>query len=361
MIGVLAVSVSKGLGEFELNSSFDVQNGILAVLGASGSGKSLTLKCIAGLIEPESGHVVLNGRTLFSSEKKINIPPHRRNIGYVFQNYALFPHLTVAQNIAFGIGKMENRIKKQKVQEFITKMQLEGYENHYPCQISGGQQQRTALARTLITEPELLLLDEPFSALDSHVKMLLEEELMNNIRKNYSGLIILVTHDVQEAYRLSDQILIFDKGRTVQMGTKEEILYMPNNENTARLTGCTNFFAVNVAGEEAGALILESGGLTIRTRERIKWKSDKLIAGIHAHNLKILSDAHGYCSNTYGCEIIQRTDGIFSAQLKVRCGSLVLDVTVSKFSCPHISNHNNKLKLHIPPDKVFVLDNSFYN
>ena len=172
---MLEVTIEKTTGSFTLQTSFTAGKGALAILGSSGCGKSMTLKCIAGLYTPDKGSIKLNDSILYSSEQKISVPPRKRNIGFVFQNYALFPNLTVEQNIAYGIRDFEKPERRQKVADMIKRMQLTGLENQYPSQLSGGQQQRTALGRTLITEPSLLLLDEPLSALDSHIKYLLEK------------------------------------------------------------------------------------------------------------------------------------------------------------------------------------------
>ena len=169
------VEIKKKTGNFCLEVKFCAEEEIFALLGASGCGKSMTLKCIAGIETPDEGHIILNGRVLFDSEKKINIIPQKRKVGYMFQDYALFPNMTVEKNIMAGMGKHPS---VEIVQNYIERFQLNGLENRLPAQLSGGQKQRVALARMMAAEPEILLLDEPLSALDSYLKWQMEEELM---------------------------------------------------------------------------------------------------------------------------------------------------------------------------------------
>ena len=161
----LEVDIEKKLGDFRLRAAFTCDKGITGILGASGSGKSMTLKCIAGIERPDRGRIVLDGRVLFDSRQKINLKPQKRRVGYMFQNYALFPTMTVTQNIAAGQG-----ISADRVREMIERFHLKGLEGHYPSELSGGQQQRVALARIMAYRPDLILLDEPFSALDDNLK-----------------------------------------------------------------------------------------------------------------------------------------------------------------------------------------------
>jgi len=229
---MLDVTIRKSLGDFKLHANFHADNEILGVLGPSGSGKSITLRSIAGIETPNEGRIVVNDRVLFDSREKVNILPRQRNIGYVFQNYALFPHLTVKENIAFGLQGLNKRDKTDRVQETLHIFRLKDRENHYPAQLSGGQQQRVSLARTLITRPDLLLLDEPFSALDNHIKRHLENELLEIIRNNFTGTVLLVTHNIEEAHRLCNRILVYAHGKSVQMGDKHEDDNDPQKLNT---------------------------------------------------------------------------------------------------------------------------------
>lgn len=217
----VAVNVKKKLGDFTLQAEFTGEASRIGILGASGCGKSMTLKCIAGIETPDEGEICVNGKTMFSSTQKINIKPQQRKTGYLFQNYALFPTMTAAENIAAGVRG--SRAEKQKrVSEMIAAFQLEGLEKRLPGELSGGQQQRVALARIMASEPEMILLDEPFSALDMFLKEQLKNELMEML-KDYKGTVILVSHDRDEIYQFSEELLIMDKGSVIACGKTKEI------------------------------------------------------------------------------------------------------------------------------------------
>lgn len=197
----LLVDIEKQLANFKLNVAFTAQQETLGILGGSGSGKSMTLRCLAGVETPTRGRIVLNGRTLFDADRQINLPCDQRRVSLVFQNYALFPHLTVAQNIAFGLQHLPKLLRQQQVTQQLALVKLQGLGDRFPHQISGGQQQRVALARALAIEPELLLLDEPFSALDTHLRNQMEQQLLATL-SSYQGITLFVTHNLEEAYRL---------------------------------------------------------------------------------------------------------------------------------------------------------------
>ncbi|MCL2033383.1 MAG: ATP-binding cassette domain-containing protein [Oscillospiraceae bacterium] len=180
----LFVDIEKRLGKFKLELKFETNSGVLGLLGASGSGKSMTLKCIAGIERPDRGKVVLDGVTLFDSESGVNLPPQKRRVGYLFQNYALFPNMTVSQNILCGLYRDKSKPNKEKaLNEILDLFQLGGLESHKPSQLSGGQQQRVALARILVGSPNLLMLDEPFSALDGHLRGHLQIQMRHLLQK----------------------------------------------------------------------------------------------------------------------------------------------------------------------------------
>ncbi len=212
----LSVDIEKDLGDFHLKSKFTAGDETLAILGASGCGKSMTLKCIAGVETPDSGRIVLDGKVLFDSGKKINLPARLRKTGYLFQNYALFPNMTVEQNIACGIHRKKEETRKI-VKEKISAFYLDGLEKQYPSQLSGGQQQRVALARMLAGEPQLIMLDEPLSALDSFLKWKLEQEILR-VKESFHGSILFVSHSRDEVYRLCDRIVAMEDGKTQEAG-----------------------------------------------------------------------------------------------------------------------------------------------
>lgn len=353
---MLEVSITKSTGDFSLASCFTAEKEILGILGPSGCGKSMTLQCIAGLQQPDEGRIVLNGKILYDSQRGIHVSPRFRKIGYMFQNYALFPHLTVAQNIAFGIQHVEKITRRKLVSEMIEKMHLAGLADSYSNQLSGGQQQRVALARTLITQPELLLLDEPFSALDNHVKSHLELELQQTIQNSYAGTVLLVTHNLDEAYRLCDRIIMYSKGQIVQIGKKEEIIHQPANLTVARITGCKNLFPVEIAGEEGNALILRAKGLLLKARKYRANDSKKMIAGIRAHHLQIRSDFSDTI-NSFTCEIMNTIEGVFSTTIMAKCFDHIFQVEVSKEKWSQlIDSKNRDFYLHFPFEHIFLVD-----
>ncbi len=230
----------------------------MAILGPSGCGKTMTLKCIAGLMTPDQGKIVLNEQALFDSQQKINLPARQRKIGFLFQNYALFPHLTVHENIAFGIRQLPTTQKNERVQQLLGKMRLDRFGHRYPVELSGGQQQRVALARAMAPEPEVLLLDEPFSALDTQVKERLEAELLE-IQSDFKGHMLFVTHNLAEAYRLSSKMAVYETGGLLQWGERRTIIECPANKTVACLTGMDNIFDGIISGIEGSRVDIRLG------------------------------------------------------------------------------------------------------
>ena len=201
----LSVDIRKALGNFHLAVQFDAGDETLALLGASGCGKSVTLKCIAGILTPDEGHIELDGVTLYDSASRINLPPQRRQVGYLFQQYALFPNMTVRQNIAAAVRDKARR--QTEVAEKLRQFRLEAVADQKPGQLSGGQQQRCALARILASEPTAILLDEPFSALDFLTRISMQEWLLDQWQR-HKRTILFITHDVEEALFLSSSVLV---------------------------------------------------------------------------------------------------------------------------------------------------------
>ncbi|HJX62273.1 MAG TPA: ATP-binding cassette domain-containing protein, partial [Dehalococcoidia bacterium] len=195
---MLEVDIRRRLGAFHLATAFSAADEIAVLFGPSGAGKSLTLQAIAGILRPDKGLVRVNGLTAFDSSAGINLPPQERRIGYVPQGYALFPHLTVAHNVGYGLSGLDRRRRAERVQEMVRLLGLDGLEERRPRELSGGQQQRVALARALVFRPRLLLLDEPFAALDEAIRSTLRQELLD-IRRRMAVTIVLVTHDLVEA------------------------------------------------------------------------------------------------------------------------------------------------------------------
>ncbi len=230
---LLSVDIEKRMGSFRLRSSFTVDGECLALLGASGCGKTMTLRCIAGIEKPDRGRITLGDRVLFDSEKKVNLPARERGVGYLFQNYALFPNMTVRQNVTCVAKDLSY------AEELLERFCLSEVAELLPAELSGGQSQRTALARMLATKPAVLLLDEPFSALDNYLRTRIEHEILD-LLEDFQGPSVLVTHDRNEAYRLGSRIGVMDDGNVVELRPKEEFFDRPQTVAAARLTGCKN-------------------------------------------------------------------------------------------------------------------------
>lgn len=236
-MSILIENISKKFEQFNaLNQvNLEIKNGsLVALLGPSGSGKSTLLRVLAGLENPDAGRIWLNG------QDTTQVPLQKREIGFVFQNYALFPHLTVSQNIAFGLEIRDINLSRkiQRVQELLQLMQLEKFADRYPNQLSGGQRQRVALARALAVEPKVLLLDEPFAALDAKIRKQLRNWL-RNLHQHISVTTVFVTHDHVEAFELAHEIVVLENGNIVQIGTPQEIIDHPANHFV------TNFLDIN--------------------------------------------------------------------------------------------------------------------
>ena len=227
---MLKVNIKKKLNKFNLEFNFEKDKDIIGLIGSSGSGKSMTLKCIAGIEKPDKGQIILNDRILFDSEKKINVKTKDRHIAYLFQNYALFPNMTVWKNIFISVNKKYSNIEKQdKVKNMIQSLELSGLENKYPDELSGGQQQRVALARIVVNEPEYLLLDEPFSAIDAFLKWNLAKELKKTIKFFDKGT-LFVSHNINEVYYICKRSIIMANGEVVEEGNIKEIIENPKTE-----------------------------------------------------------------------------------------------------------------------------------
>ncbi|MCL1992863.1 MAG: sulfate/molybdate ABC transporter ATP-binding protein [Spirochaetes bacterium] len=237
----LYIDIEKTFPDFRLSLQLDAGDEVVGLLGSSGCGKSLSLKCIAGIETPDKGRIVINGDTVFDSEKRINIPPQQRHTGFLFQNYALFPTKTVWNNISSVIQKPKAQ-RDVIVADIVKLFQLEGVKNLYPMHISGGQQQRVALARILVSQPKILLLDEPFSALDTHLKWKVEQEIAA-VLADFSGTTIFVSHDRSEAYRMSAKIAVMENGEIESAGTREDVFNSPKTLAAALITGCKNVSA----------------------------------------------------------------------------------------------------------------------
>ncbi len=357
---MLEVSIKRKLPGFVLDVKFTVNQEIMAILGPSGSGKTMTLQCIAGLTQPDEGFIKLNDKILFDSTQNINLSPQRRKVGLVFQNYALFPHLTVSQNIAYGIQDRTLIEKKERVTQLLGKMHIGELGQRFPKQLSSGQQQRVALARALAPEPDILLLDEPFSALDSQVQERLAIELLS-LQSFYKGNILLVTHNLAEGYKMASRIAVYYSGQVIQCDSKQKVIISPANHTVARLTGVRNLFkgsVIEIQGENAFVLIPE-----FQEKVRIELKGTAKPVLNQSINLGIrpeyvhLSD--NPVENTLKCVVDRMIEGIasidcfFYIQGKTDSRHLI-EATLSKADAGRIST-GQECFLHLHPEHLNIL------
>ena len=235
----ISAKITKQYKDFTLDVAFENAGSRLGILGASGSGKSMTLRCLAGIETPDAGKIMLNDRVLYDSAAGINLKPQKRKVGYLFQNYALFPNMTVEENIAAGLGQIPKNERSEIVTSMIRRFRLEGREKHRPDQLSGGQQQRVAFARIMAYQPELLLLDEPFSAMDSYLKDVLQQQLLEML-EDYHGDVIMVSHNRDEIFKLCQNTMIIHDGKIEVMGDTLEIFRNPQTLESARISGVKN-------------------------------------------------------------------------------------------------------------------------
>lgn len=342
----LSVDIEKKLGNFHLRVQFETGNEVMSILGPSGCGKSMTLKCIAGIEKPDRGKIILDGVTLFDSEKKINLPPQKRKVGYLFQQYALFPNMSVEQNIACGVR--DKKREKELVTAMIQAMNLETMEKKKPNQLSGGQQQRVALARILANEPEVLLLDEPFSALDTYLRFQLEREVQEIMRR-FGKTVVLVSHDRDEVFRLTDSIGIMHNGRMETIGDKKEVFKNPVTRNGAMLTGCKNISRAKMLDEnhvyaKDWDLELYVPGIS----SNIKY------VGIRLHDVKIGGEAE----NGIQCRVADVIENPFSYTIMLRPmgreTKIPLGIQLSKNLWNEI--RAEELTVHLPSEKILLLE-----
>lgn len=233
----LVVNIKKKLRDFTLDANFEVDDFRLAVLGQSGAGKSMLLKCIAGIETPDEGQIILDGTVLFDSTKKVNRSIQQRSIGYLFQDYALFPNMTVKQNIEISTKG------KQALKNYIRDVGLSGFENEYPDNLSSGQKQRVALARILVSKPRVLLLDEPFSALDENIKLNMELELLDMLA-TFNKTVLFVSHNRQEVFHISERSVVLHQGKTGKVKETALLYQNPTTYSEAMLVGFKNIYPI---------------------------------------------------------------------------------------------------------------------
>lgn len=309
---MIEVHIEKSFGDFVLNVSFTAGNEVLALLGGSGSGKSMTLRAIAGIVTPDRGRIVVDDVVFFDSEKKIDLSPQQRQVGLLFQNYALFPTMTVLENVRTGVRTGSRAEKRATAEAALERFQLSALRDRLPNALSGGQQQRAALSRILVGNPRILMLDEPFSALDSHLRDRLEREVLSLIR-DFGGTTLLVSHSRDEVFRMADRVAVYNEGHIDAIDEKHRLFQSPGTYRAALLTGCKNFSPVSGLRHEDGQTCFHADGWDMDLRVPGSGSGD--LAGIRGHHLR-LAEAPG--PNTYEMEQVGVIEDTFEYVLLLR-------------------------------------------
>ena len=366
----LEVNIRKSFSSFTLDVAFEAGDETLGVLGASGCGKSLTMRCIAGIETPDEGRIVVNDRVFFDSERKINLTPQQRKTALLFQSYMLFPNLTVAENVAAGIGREASKADRDAlVAAELKRFGLEGFDRRYPAQLSGGQQQRVALARMLAARPGILMLDEPFSALDAHLKSVLEQNLVS-LFDAFHGTVLYVSHDIDEALRFCDRIAVVETGRITEMGTGDDLVNRPQSLAGVKLSGCKNATAAVRVDERS--VRLPKWGIEAATSAAVP--EDVKALGVRAF---FLQRVDGPGENCYRVRVDRVSDSRF--ERTVLLGFLDRDESeaptvsrtddemkylhqhlfwrVDKLAVPadELPHEGEELWIRIPPNKVYLV------
>ena len=318
----LVVDIEKDLAGYSLDVSFRVDDAreVMGLLGASGCGKSMTLKCIAGVVTPDCGHIELDGRVLFDSESRVDVPARDRRVGYLFQDYALFPNMDVLHNVMAGVRSRDAAERRRVAMGQIRAFRLEGLERLRPAQLSGGQRQRVAIARIMGSDPDLLLLDEPFSALDGYLRWQLELELSDTLRE-FGRPTVFVSHSRDEVYRLCDTVCVVSSGTSEPKLTVPQLFSAPDTLSAALISGCKNVSRARPVGR--GLLACDDWGVTLRASREVA--PDATHVGIRAHYLRVVSVGEGLAGsvpadgtatgadgNLIPCEVDRVIDSTFS-------------------------------------------------
>lgn len=325
----LMASLSKKFDAFDLDISFSLPLGITMLFGASGSGKSTVLNCLAGLLTPDSGHIRLGGETLYDSAKQINMPPQRRAIGYVFQNLALFPHLTVEKNIAYGVRESDSQAR---IAEILQAFRIAPLRHRKPRDISGGEQQRVALARSLVTHPRALLLDEPLSALDPGTK----SHIMDDLRswtEHHDIPVLYVTHSREEVFSMGKYVIVLDSGKAVFAGTPREVLSGHRHESLAEWRGIENVFSgtIQALHEPQGTMTFRTGSIDLEVPLGRKQVNDWVRVGVSASDILLANqEPHGLSARNVLAGIIQSIEQRdATAIVKVDCRGTTFEAHVT--------------------------------
>jgi iron(III) transport system ATP-binding protein len=339
--------------------SFDVEPGeFFTLLGPSGCGKTTTLRCVAGLEKPQEGKIHLRGRTVFDSSSRVFVVPNQRNIGMVFQSYAIWPHLTVFNNVAFPLkasGQRNFKILRDKVERALDLVGLWGFEDRPATQLSGGQQQRVALARALVKEPDLLLLDEPLSNLDTKLRERMRSEL-KRLQRELGITTLYVTHDQMESILLSDRIAVMNGGQILQLGRPGEIYDQPNSQFVADFMGATNLLNGTLRGEVHAAtveVVDTDIGPILCSFSRQMACGAQIVISVRPENIKIARENRPEDSNVFDGLIKERTHymGLIEYRIDVRGRELKVRATADGADI----NGNGVVRLRLAPEKCVAI------
>lgn len=371
----LEVDIEKKFKGFHLQSQFTAGDETMGLLGASGCGKSLTMRSIAGIERPDAGKIVVNGTVFFDrapgKKARVDLTPQQRKTALLFQNYMLFPNLTVAQNVAAGISKdVSPADRDAMVQTELKRFGLSGFERRYPVQLSGGQQQRVALARMLAARPGILMLDEPFSALDAHLKSVLEQNLVS-LFDAFRGTILYVSHDIDEALRFCDRIAVVEAGHIMEMGTGEDLVNRPQSQAGIKLSGCKN--ATPVERVDARRVWLPKWGVEVETAadvpEGVKCLGVRAFfleradgPGRNCFRMRVdrVSDSRfertvllGFCDRSEkAAPAVERTED----EMKYLHQHLFWRVDKLKVDAAHLPHEGEEVWIRSPDDKLYLVE-----
>jgi molybdate transport system ATP-binding protein len=349
---MLQVHIRKQLKGFLLRVDLTCENDTLALLGASGCGKSMTLKCIAGIERPDEGRIVLNDRVLFDSEKGIDLPPQKRRVGYLFQSYALFPNMTVEENIRAALRHLPRERRSAAAAERIRQFHLSGLEGQYPARLSGGEQQRTALARILASEPEVLLLDEPFAALDSYLKWQLELELLE-LLSTFPGDVVFVSHDRSEVCRLCTTVCVLTDGRSAPKEPVQQLMRAPGTVSAAVLSGCKNYSRASRLSDHG--IECSDWGVRLRTAEPVP--EELSFAGVRAHHIAPYDGAD--LENVIPCRVVRVIEDAFSTVVMLATPGGDTGRSLLRMELPREEwagrVDTNELRVRVAPEHVLPL------
>lgn len=335
----LYMNVEKKLKNYTLNINLDLKDEKAAFLGGSGSGKTMTLKLIAGIERPDRGKIILNEKTIFDSEKNIDVKTRNRKIGLLFQNYALFPNMTVKKNVIVAS-------KTPSPDEFFRKFRIDHILDKYPDKLSGGEKQRVALAGIFASKPDILMLDEPFSALDTHLRFKLEDEI-RKIINTFDKTVIIVTHDKDEAYRLSDKIAVFNNGIIDEFGDKDTIFTRPQKLSTATLISKVNCCEIQTTDDN----------LIIAGKWNIKFKASKKAYG-HSHMAIKYDDIKiGDGENSFWVNVTGRIDESLSTIISAKPENCK-DTIYIRLPKNELNSLNSRLLVNVPSEKIMLLNNT---